>query len=1012
MKSKLKALLFVLVLLSLVFSLTSCEWVKLGNNIYSIVGRFFPDLVGCPPHTLVSLQDVEATCTTMGTKGGEMCEKCGVVVVPQSFTPVLGHTYTDAEDVNCDRCGFVRSNAPCAHNNVDILSAIASTCTSEGRDAGMFCRDCHMLLGYAILPPAAHTYDGDGDIECNVCSYKRAQGACAHQNTVPLPAVAPTCTRTGVSEGSYCAACHMVLVPTQITEATGHTYKNGVCKSCGVTNFSTGLSFTSRGDGTCYVSGLGSCTDTDVVIPLRSPAGDSVTAVGDGAFSGCKALTSVVFSESCKSLGEQAFAGCTSLAAIEFSDSLSAIAAGAFTGCSSLSEIMIPSSVTEIDVSAFFGCDALAEISVSEENSIYKTIDGNLYSKAGDILLRYAPGKTVTEFALSGSVSAIGECAFVGCRHLKKVTIPSSVATVGAAAFYDCDGLEITADLSSAPTGWHDAWNPKNCTVSWLEAKPTTDSLGIGLTVADSVEYTGKRLIPYTVTKPGRVRIRSYFLKYQWNEHGNLVSITPVEAVVDTGIYSVTVSFSWPSDSGMTDPLPDPISKTFTVTPGSLAAAEGDFGATDIEILYRKDGMDFDPVDSALVTGVLPEGIVRKASIRKLASADATSGEAIGAAITSANGAGYYLVTINYAEEEGHDNFYDENTVSHSAVVYVREIDKVASFVVRPPAVDGSIDSCYGEALFETEYQPTLKDDYGRYSIDTDNLVDPYTKAAALRISKGNGLPDDVGMEAASAKFYAVWDGFYVYIAIEVTDNTPFARSEEYTWQPNPWVNDSVELYYYFGGDNIPDISAVSETYPTYKGIIRDSATGRGGFFAWGSQRSVYFNLIECYARGRDTEGDNTYVIEYKIPARSETWSGIPGATGESAYRTYEGDALAGGDFIFLTYQLNDLMGLPYKRLKDGVYNATEGWINEWNGRWESTAEYDALIAGLEPEKYGISDPWYLSFSKAQSPDVWKWYNFEFDAAQYVYCSGNRSVNTYLNQPGCAPMIIRLGGSR
>ena len=31
-----------------------------------------------------------------------------------------------------------------------------------------------------------------------------------------------------------------------------------------------GLSFTSNGDGTCYVSGIGSCTDTDIVIPSVS----------------------------------------------------------------------------------------------------------------------------------------------------------------------------------------------------------------------------------------------------------------------------------------------------------------------------------------------------------------------------------------------------------------------------------------------------------------------------------------------------------------------------------------------------------------------------------------------------------------------------------------------------------------------------------------------------------------------------------------------------------------------
>ena len=58
---------------------------------------------------------------------------------------------------------------------------------------------------------------------------------------------------------------------------------------------SVGLEFTSNRDGTCYVTGIGTCTDTDVVIPSISPDGDSVTSIGNGAFYDCSSLTSVTF---------------------------------------------------------------------------------------------------------------------------------------------------------------------------------------------------------------------------------------------------------------------------------------------------------------------------------------------------------------------------------------------------------------------------------------------------------------------------------------------------------------------------------------------------------------------------------------------------------------------------------------------------------------------------------------------------------------------------------------------
>ena len=81
---------------------------------------------------------------------------------------------------------------------------------------------------------------------------------------------------------------------------------------------SKGLAFRSNGDGTCYVRGIGDCSDTALVIPTRSPDGDTVTAIGESAFKNCKSVTSVVVPESVVSIGKKAFYGCSSLAAINF----------------------------------------------------------------------------------------------------------------------------------------------------------------------------------------------------------------------------------------------------------------------------------------------------------------------------------------------------------------------------------------------------------------------------------------------------------------------------------------------------------------------------------------------------------------------------------------------------------------------------------------------------------------------------------------------------------------------
>ena len=116
-----------------------------------------------------------------------------------------------------------------------------------------------------------------------------------------------TCSKEGLRH-KECTDCGVIIEKESIPK-TDHSYSDGICTVCGeknpaIPNYSVGLEYTSNGDGTCYVSGIGNCTDTDIVIPAISPEGWTVTGIGDRTFKESN-ITSVVIGENVTDLDEQ-----------------------------------------------------------------------------------------------------------------------------------------------------------------------------------------------------------------------------------------------------------------------------------------------------------------------------------------------------------------------------------------------------------------------------------------------------------------------------------------------------------------------------------------------------------------------------------------------------------------------------------------------------------------------------------------------------------------------------------
>ena len=160
----------------------------------------------------------------------------------------------------------------------------------------------------------------------------------------------------------------------------------------------------------------------DVVIP------EGVTSIGDGAFWGCRSLTSVVIPEGVTSIGDSAFAGCSSLTSIVIPEGVTYIGREAFRYCSSLTSVVIPESVTSIGDSAFRECESLTSVVIPES---VKSI--------GAWAFQYC--SSLTSVVIPKSVTSIGDGAFRGCINLTSVVIPESVTSIGDWAFVYCSSL-------------------------------------------------------------------------------------------------------------------------------------------------------------------------------------------------------------------------------------------------------------------------------------------------------------------------------------------------------------------------------------------------------------------------------------------------------------------------------------------------------------------------------------------------------------------------------------------
>lgn len=154
--------------------------------------------------------------------------------------------------------------ADCTHEYLEVVVAQQPSCTQEGwleHYTCTLCRKYFVKVGEDMVEvdredisspvlvhkwsdwfvkPATCTEEGGEMRYCALCGATEHRGdtidATGH-TVVTDEGKAPTCTETGLTEGSHCSVCNEVLVSQEVIPATGHTYdavktENNVCTVC------------------------------------------------------------------------------------------------------------------------------------------------------------------------------------------------------------------------------------------------------------------------------------------------------------------------------------------------------------------------------------------------------------------------------------------------------------------------------------------------------------------------------------------------------------------------------------------------------------------------------------------------------------------------------------------------------------------------------------------------------------------------------------------------------------
>ena len=195
-------------------------------------------------------------------------------------------------------------------------------------------------------------------------------------------------------------------------------------------------------------------TRCTILETIELPA--TLETIEDYAFHFCTNLRSVNLHDGITHIGDGVFDRCEALEGITLPKNLTFLGLSAFRSCDKLVSVTIPASLTAIGSGAFSYCESLATITLADNHPTLRSIDGVLFNKSITTIVQYPGGKIDTHYLIPDTVESFeGTGCFAENSFLEEITIPESIVIIGDWAFVACINLKtIHFPQSLEVTGW------------------------------------------------------------------------------------------------------------------------------------------------------------------------------------------------------------------------------------------------------------------------------------------------------------------------------------------------------------------------------------------------------------------------------------------------------------------------------------------------------------------------------------------------------------------------------